>query len=129
IELPANTAEMSMSRSAATCRPTTASRPTVPHPMICPIATTTSTPMMLLPGFNDRVLSLQAGSDPASNVLPGHDEQHRGHLIIEAHDVAGLDLQRSPVARTRILFAQPVRRRIIVVAIKRVASFGVAGLE
>src|SRR6478609_7001415 len=128
IELPANTAEMSMPRSAATCRPTTASRPTVPHPMICPIATTTSTPMMLLPGFNDRVLSSQAGSDPASDVLPGHDEQHRGPFIVEAHDVAGLDLQRSPVAGTRILFTQPVRRRVIVVAVERVASLGLAGL-
>src|SRR6185369_5948218 len=64
----------------------------------------------------------------ASAVLPGHDEQHRGPLIVETDDLAGLDLQRTPVSGTCINGSQPVQRCIIVISVERVAPLGVAGL-
>ena len=62
----------------------------------------------------------------ASAALPGHDEQHRGHLVVETYDFAALDRQRTPFSRLGIGRAQPVRRRIIVIAIERVAAVAVA---
>src|SRR5690349_19825714 len=118
---------MSMPRSAPTCRPTTARRPTVPHPMTCPIATTTSTPMIFLPGSKDRIFPT-AIPNWASATLPGQDEQHIGPLIVETYHLAGLDLQRTPVSGACISGSEPVRRWIIIISVERVAPLGVAGL-
>jgi hypothetical protein len=49
-------------------------------------------------------------------------------LIVETYHLAGIDLQRTPVSGTCIIGSQPVRRRIIVISVERVAPLGVAGL-
>src|SRR5258706_254648 len=57
-----------------------------------------------------------------------NDKQHRSLFGVKTPDFAALDLQRTPLPCLRVSGAQPVRRRIVIVAIERVASIGVACL-
>src|SRR4051794_21874291 len=64
-----------------------------------------------------------------SEAFAGDHEQHLGPFVVEASDFACFDRHRTPVAGAGVSLAQPVRRRIIVIAIELVAPVFLARLE